>query len=314
MKDFYGTQEKLLIDELDLLSDPIKKIDRIISFIVHVRSTLNSGVEEWIKKYLPLCRDVNYEKGLFSLYTHLAFFYLMNSNYSLGKSYLDKAGQLDWSQFVHSSEHMYNYHAHGLYCHFMGDKELAMDYFIKSHELARALKNLDFSCQMLNNISLYHLKNKDYPNAERTLLEAFSLINPNINPIPAIKIMDNLGQLYLMTDDYDRSLDYLNSALSYAREKKIDFMLPSLYMSFGMAFEKQNKTAEAEEYLNRACELNGDTFFSHEIPIEYIKFLFSHNKQEQARELAEKTINLFREKGMTGSLDEVYHLIDEYDI
>jgi hypothetical protein len=55
MKDFYGTQEKLLIDELDLLSDPIKKIDRIISFIVHVRSTLNSGVEEWIKKiFTPL--------------------------------------------------------------------------------------------------------------------------------------------------------------------------------------------------------------------------------------------------------------------
>ncbi|MDC7224614.1 MAG: tetratricopeptide repeat protein, partial [Spirochaetales bacterium] len=143
MDDYFQTREQILINDLESIDNNVEKIDRILTFLINVRSTLSERVEQWIKKTLPLCREEKYEKGLFTLYVHLAFYYLMNSSYLMGKSYLEKASQIDWSQFLHSREHMYFYHAHGLYYHFTGDSALAMEYFEKSLELARSLKDRD---------------------------------------------------------------------------------------------------------------------------------------------------------------------------
>lgn len=314
MDDFYLAREVELEKNLGQIEDPIEKIDELISFIISVRSSLSPRVEGRIKDALPLCRSHNYEKGLFSLYTHLAFYYLMNSDYPSGKSYLDKAGQLDWSRFINSSEHMYNYHAHGLFYHFTGDRMLAMEYFENALVLARSLKNLNFTCQMLNNLSLYYLDDGDYAKAEKVLLEAFSLIDPTLNPFPAIKILDNLGKLYIFMGDYERARGYLDSGLTYAREKEIEYMIPPLNLNFGRLHEKMEEYEAAEEYLRKAYEGNGDTFFVDEIPLELIRFLFARSRKEEAKELAARTIDDFNRKGMNGSLDQVYHILDEYDI
>ena len=314
MDEYYQSHERKLINELDRLHDNREKIDRIIVFIVDVRSTLSEDVEQWIKKTLPLCRQENYEKGLFSLYIHLAFYYLMNSYYPLGKSYLEKASQIDWTRFINSRDHMYFYHAHGLYYHFTGDDDLAIEYFEKSLELARRLRDDDFICQMLNNLSGYHLKNGEYRKGEALLLEAFAIINPEKNPFPALKIMDNLAYLYILLGQYEKAVDFLDSALSYARDKHIKYMYPPLHYNYAMVYERKGDTDKADEYYRLAYENNGDTYFTEDIPLGYIKFLFGQGRVDEGRLVTDETIELFRKKGLACSLDKVYHLMDEYDI
>ena len=314
MNEFFQSREKALIRDLNTSGGNVEKIDRIISFVIEVRSTLLGKVEFWIKEALPLCREESYDKGLFALYVHLAFYYLMTSDYPLGKSYLDKASRIDWSRFLHSREHMYFYHAHGLYYHFMGEKDLAVEYFEKSLELARNLRDSDFTSQMLNNLSSFYTESGEYQKGEALLLEAFAGINPEKNPFPALKIMDNLAYLYIQQGEYDKAVDYLESALSYAQEKSVEYMLPPINYNYGIICEKRGEVDRAEELYREAYENNGETYFMEEIPLGYSRFLFEQGRREEGIAVTDKLLELFRRKGMTGSMDKVYHLMDEYDI
>jgi tetratricopeptide (TPR) repeat protein len=314
MGDYFQVHEQILNRDLDSIKDSGKKIDRILLFIVEVRSTLSGRVEYWIKRTLPLCKEVNYEKGLFALYVHLAYYYLMTSCYTLGKFYLDKASQLDWSRFLHKHEHMYFYHAHGEYYNFTDEKELSLEYYNKSLELAVNLDDIDFTCQMMNHISHLYIQDGEYQKSEDLLLEAFSLIDPEKNPFPALNIMGNLSSLYIQLDDYDKAKDYLKSALYYANEKEIDYMLPPLYFNYGLICEKQGDSTKADEFFKKAYESNGDTNFRDTIALGYTRFLLDQGRREEGKEKTLEIMELFRIKGMAGSLDKVFHLMDEYDI
>ncbi|MBN2627859.1 MAG: tetratricopeptide repeat protein [Spirochaetales bacterium] len=314
MKDYFLTRETELIRDLDSLTDRKAIVDRILLFLIEVRSSLTDRVEHWIKKGLSYCREIDYERGLFALYVHMAYYLLMNSDYILGKSYLEKASQIDYSSLIDSREHMYFYHAHGLYYHFTGDYDQATEYFEKSLELARKLGDRDFTCQMLNNTSYGHVRKGDLKLAENQLLEAFSIIDPERNPFSVLKIMDNLGYIYIRRGEYDRAIDYLDSAFSYAGDRKIDYMFPPLYFHYGHVYEKKGDVEKAESYYRKAYEENGDTFFTEEIPLGYIRFLFSLGRKEEGERITDEVIELFRRKGLISSLDKVYHLMDEYDI
>ena len=209
---------------------------------------------------------------------------------------------------------MYFYHAHGLYYHFIGDGELAIEYFEKSLELARELKDDDFICQMLNNLSHYHMKNGEYQRSEALLLEAFAIIKPNENPFPALKIMENLAHLYILQEQFEKATDYLESAFSYANEKDIRYMLAPLQHNFAIICDKRGDRERADEYFKAAYENNRDTFYVEDIPLGYIKYLMDQDRVEEGRRLTEETLEVFRAKGMTSSLDKVYHLMAEYDI
>ncbi|MDC7220925.1 MAG: tetratricopeptide repeat protein [Spirochaetales bacterium] len=314
MDEYLQAREQTLIHDLELLKDDVLKIDRIITFLIEVRATLSDRVEFWIKNTLPQCREIGYDRGLFSLLVHFAYYYLMKSDFAMGKSYLEKASQIDWSCFLHSREHMYFYHAHGVFYYYTSDRDLAMEYFDKALELARSLKDRDFTCQMLNNLASYYTKGGEYKIAEAYLLEAFSLIDPEKNPFPALKIMDNLASLYIARENYDRARDYLDTAFSYGVDRKIDYMIPSLHYNYGLICEKEGKLDEAEEFYKKAYDGNGDKNFQEDIALGYPRFLFDRKRWEEGQVLTDEIIKLFQQKGMVRSLDKVYHLMDEYDI
>ncbi len=123
------------------------------------------------------------------------------------------------------------WHLKGIVYYYAGFHEVSNEYYFKAMQMPEALTNLKMQFSNLNNIGInYDLLGKPDLSLE-FYGKALKIVESQENQKGMAQVKINLGRLYRVTKDYEKSEFYLNDALEYFESVKDTFYIGLAYQN-----------------------------------------------------------------------------------
>lgn len=138
----------------------------------------------------------------------------------------------------------------------IGDADNAIKYLDRAENVAEKLGTPENLAVLYMNKAIILKQAGDIEKSLRYYMQSLHLAENNrkISPQNLVLIYNNIGSFYDMTGNINESTRYYFKALTIAQsEALID--LPIIYMNLGINFSKNIKCTKAEQYFNRALQM-----------------------------------------------------------
>jgi tetratricopeptide (TPR) repeat protein len=133
----------------------------------------------------------------------------------------------------------------------IGNIKLAESNYNDALSLAKRIKSAELIAQTLNNLGELYLKTKQYDKSLESFEEALSYKGKIPGSETAI-ICHNLGSVYKRLDDFDTALSYFKKALAINQDKKLYEEVASNYYMIASLYLEKGEFDTAMEYAEKA--------------------------------------------------------------
>lgn len=187
-------------------------------------------------------------------YRNIGQAYLLMQQYSNAIAALEKAEKI-FLKTKNQKGLSATYHALGLMYNEKGDKDIAIDYMVKSLKIQDATQDKDIA-GTLNNLGKLHMDIKNYPEA----IKYYNLCIDNAtknNDYRNIGISQiNLTNVYVNLLDYPKALEYLEKAKLNFEKSNFKRGVVTCYNNLGAINIRLERYEEAIPHLKKALEIS----------------------------------------------------------
>ncbi len=154
----------------------------------------------------------------------------------------------------------------GLVHYHHGNYLQAMEYFQKALKIYESVKDFRGVAACYNNIGLIHYAQGNYNLAENYYNESYTIVQKLIDKTQDSKLnrqyiivtghaLNNLGMIFYMRHDLNKSRDYFMKAMDYYRRVSYEKGFASIYNQLGKNYEGENTTT-AIHYYEKSLEIS----------------------------------------------------------
>ncbi|MDT7830671.1 tetratricopeptide repeat protein [Pricia sp. S334] len=172
-------------------------------------------------------------------------------------------------------------------------EDSAYFHYLTAHKIYTDIGKINESATMLNNMAIAQSDVKDYTGSEISTINAIELLKPLQNYRQLFNSYNNLGSVTTELNDYDRAIDYFNTALEY-QEKiagKHDLELITLN-NIGYVYLTKGEYDKALPYFEKVLSENG---LRERMPKFYARTLNNHAYSKMKSGNTEKVRSEFLE-------------------
>lgn len=206
------------------------------------------------EKAIKICRSIKDEKCLPRLLYMYAFMQTYNGNYkeaipALTEAYEKGIIQDDKEIIARSLMQL------GVVSFFEKNWDLSLNYYIKSLDIAKSIKNIKGISLAYNNMANVYQKKEDYPKAVKFYQKALKIQEISKDSSSICNCMMNLGSCYGKLKDSRNALKYLRQSLSIAKSIG-DLEIKALcYMNLGVSYHQKGFFDHSVKMLDFAKEV-----------------------------------------------------------
>ena len=171
--------------------------------------------------------------------------------------------------------------------------ELSIEYFIKSYEIAKQSQDIDGINGALEEIGNAYIELKNYPKAEKYLLEALSnLVKLTING-NVLSLYRSLGLLYSHWGKYEKAEYYNKLALNGFKLSGENLYIWDEYNNLSIIYTDQKKYNQAIKYNNEAIRYSkklNNTLYSNISNLNFARILVKTKQFDNAEQITSTII------------------------
>ncbi len=134
--------------------------------------------------------------------------------------------------------------------------EKALEYYLKSQEMAESTKNKTLMANNLNNIGGVYLYQNDYKRALEYFLKALAIKEELGNKNGIANSLINIGTLYYSLEDFPKTMKYFLYALKIKEEIKDKAGIATVCGNIGALYIQMGRFDRAESYLLRSLAIS----------------------------------------------------------
>jgi len=254
------------------------------------------------KEALNIAKEINHKREIGQCLNNLGLYFWQLNDYSQALLYYFKAldiakklGNLSQqSTCLNNIGNVYLKHK---------DYKKGLNYLISAYELDKKLNDLYSIASDLNNLGeAYRLlakeNNVNFSNSEKSFIDALEIANDKNFINLKIKILNNLGLLYMNKKDLNRAYIAFLEVLKLAVKYNFYESIAAISNNIGIILLNQNNLSKAKEYFKKSIALE-DKLLGKEILWESFyglgKCFEKEGKIEKAVEYYEKSIEKIEE-------------------
>ncbi|MCB0687568.1 MAG: tetratricopeptide repeat protein [Saprospiraceae bacterium] len=156
--------------------------------------------------------------------------------------YLERGNYPDWLSSLYIN--------YGAAYYFHGSNHLALDYWLKAYALCAKDGSDENYPVLLNNIAQIYMELEKYPEAIRYFEEALLVKEAQSSVRRYLNTLRNLGKIYQISGDYDKSIQLLNKARNVTLEINDEEGLQIIDVYLAETFAKNDQIENARELLS----------------------------------------------------------------
>ena len=169
----------------------------------------------------------------------------------------------------------------------------SLEYLITITDYAKENKQHDMHVRALNRMGTVYMNILSYEKAIECYLEAYQITAKLQDKAREMSILNNIAQLYFLSNDLDKSVEHLDKAYKIAVETRDSFTMALLY-NLAIISNKREHLEKTEEYLNLAMERINQ--FPEDPDILYVKgakaeYLYLKKEYNSAEQLTLEVLN-----------------------
>lgn len=272
------------------------------------------------KKYADLSKTLEVKSSVYETLAHFAR--VMESN-KKSKYYLTKA--LNYADGIKDKSYLASFYNNVAYQYtLLNNADSARLFYDKTLKLKEDLGDELSVSKTLLNLGILNYNEGNYPLALENFFEALEIkqrLSPN-DSSSISKLFTNIGNVYIRTGKYDRTLAYYKKSMKYKNEDDL-VGLSKVTLNTGSLYKALEKPDSALKYLNEALALKTKLKDKQGIAttLSIIASVYKQqNKYEeairhnlQALEIHRQTGNQFGISGTLTNLGNVYVLLFQLD-
>lgn len=135
---------------------------------------------------------------------------------------------------------------------------IALEYYLKSYELAQEAEQIEVMGKINHNIGLIYLKEQNYEEALKYLNQSLQIAQEMKDNKSISVISNNIGQAYYDKGDYEKANTYSNTALEMAKSIEDKQSICFAYQNLGKNELKKGAIEKAITYFNRMMDMAKD--------------------------------------------------------
>ncbi|MFO7865834.1 MAG: CHAT domain-containing protein [Candidatus Aminicenantes bacterium] len=256
------------------------------------------------KRCLDLSNDLNHSKEKSKSLNNLGAYYDLNENYSLALAkYFDALKIAEKNNFIEEKSSSY-LNISTIYLH-LGAYERSYEYLWKAYDIDKDSGNEEFIAQDLNNLGL--LKKHLYMKKENTryfidslhhFFEGLELAEKNELRALEIKIINNLGNLFLDAGEFNKAILYFQKGLDKRNSDTNSRFEAMLLVNIGFSYLELKRPDDALKNFHDAlsvCEKTGSLYILWEVYYGIGRYYEELKKINEAVHWYEKSINAIDE-------------------
>ena len=143
----------------------------------------------------------------------------------------------------------------GNICQVQNNIAEAMSCFIEVIDLSERMKLYNILPHALNNVGNIYMETEDYNNAMEYYLKALALFRKTGDSIDSSYPLINLGEVYYYLDDLEIAKDYTLQARRMSDNSKDNCLKSRVFMILGMIHREQHDYNGAIDFLNKSLEI-----------------------------------------------------------
>ena len=234
-------------------------------------------------KSLEFKKSLGDSVGIANSYNNIGSLYYDLRNYEKSSEYFKLA--LDMSENLGNISSVQGILNNlGLINQDIGNIEKSNEYFQRSIEIGEQTGDLKVVATSYHNYGKSLFLTKKYTESLASYNKALDIYNQL--GIKNSQTLNNIGQLYLELDYYQKALQYLKKALQYAEEHSQFKVLSDIYQNISVAYERMGNFEEA--YYHYMAFHAYDDSLKNQIHSSQIEELITKNEIEKNREQLEK--------------------------
>lgn len=227
---------------------------------------------------------------------------VLHSALSLAEEYVDKNRQ---AKILNSI---------GICYGIMGQYANSMEYFSKSLQLHKELKNGKYIADAHNNLGNVYKRIGDYTVAQSCYLRSLQIQDSLGNLAGRASALHNIATILDMTGDSEKALEYFGQVIDINKSLNDSVGQSNAYHSIGLIYRNQGKLDQALEYLSTHLQFvknNGDRISEASALNTLGQVYLSKGINERANELFLESLNKSEELNLKeGMADALYNLAD----
>lgn len=135
---------------------------------------------------------------------------------------------------------------------------IALEYYLKSYELAQEAEQIEVMGKINHNIGLIYLKEQNYEEALKYLNQSLQIAQEMKDNKSISVISNNIGQAYYDKGDYEKANTYSKTALEMAKSIEDKQSICFAYQNLGKNELKKGAIEKAITYFNRMMDMAKD--------------------------------------------------------
>ena len=135
---------------------------------------------------------------------------------------------------------------------------IALEYYLKSYELAQEAEQIEVMGKINHNIGLIYLKEQNYEEALKYLNQSLQIAQEMKDNKSISVISNNIGQAYYDKGDYEKANTYSNTALEMAKSIEDKQSICFAYQNLGKNELKKGAIEKAITYFKRMMDMAKD--------------------------------------------------------
>jgi serine phosphatase RsbU (regulator of sigma subunit)/Tfp pilus assembly protein PilF len=226
--------------------------------------------------------------------------HVRKQNVTMVRYHLNKALEL-LDKRKTKNDFYYNYRSNvlnglGLIERGLGNLSEALEYYLKSYELALKTANEDLIGSRLFNIGAVHRSMKDYDKAEEYFMKSLDIRLQVDNITGVTNCYNALGIINRKRKEYDKAKSYYEMSLKLALEKGLTGTEAQAYSNLGVLHSMKKEPDSAIVYFNKALVLNRSENNRMDIGTCYLNLANAYVKKKQfdvAEPLYNKALGIY---------------------
>ena len=243
------------------------------------QSNNNEKVKEYGLKIIELASKTKNQKYIAAGYLKIGVYFHLENKFDSALYYYNKTILLSkaYNNLIIEAD------AHqdlGILYSNMANDQKAIDELIIAQKIQHQLKNINKSADLLNNIAVIFIRQKNNNQAEKYILESIALMDTTIQKGLLGYQYTNLGIIYENRSQFQKAINYQRKALLEFSQINDSRGMAACYNNLFLSFVNQNKIDSALIFNNKLKIISkkqndiGNEFFSNlNFAIVYQRFL-----------------------------------------
>ena len=180
----------------------------------------------------------------------------------------------------------------------------ALELLDKALQYKERLKNSKILGDLYNNYAFVLMGLGKYPEALNYFSEAYEVykrLYGDVTPTNIVIVLSNIGETYVLMEQFENAMPYLLKALKFAEEGQIKFVELDCHLNLSKVYESTDSYKSALYHHKRYSEINQE--IANEQIVEQIEEL--HKKYETETKKSEDEINLLRNVELKNKTNEL---------